>query len=42
MKRDPPLLRYSEYRRVSSPPTLTERFGYNENARATFDDADES
>ena len=39
---DTPLLRYSEYRRVNSPPTLTERFGYNENARATFDDAEES
>ena len=37
-----PLLRYSEYRRVNSPPTLTERFGYNENARATFEDAEET
>ena len=39
---DTPLLRYSEYRRVNSPPTLTERFGYNENARATFEDAEET
>ena len=38
---DTPLQRYSEYRRVNAPPTLTQTFGYNENARATFADAEE-
>ena len=39
---DTPLLRYSEYRRVNSRPTLTERFGYNENARASYEEEDEN
>ena len=39
---DTPLLRYSEYRRVNSPPTLTARGGYNTNARCSYEDPEEA
>ena len=36
------LISYSAYRRFKANASLTERFGYNENARASYDDEDEN
>ncbi len=36
-----PLMRYSEYRRINHLPSLQERFGFNENARGTYEDDEE-
>ena len=38
---DIPLQPYSEYRRNTFPPSLTERFAYNENARASYETGDD-
>ncbi len=36
------LMGYSAYRRFTANASLTERFGYNENARASYDEENEN
>ena len=36
------LMGYSAYRRFKANASLTERFGYNENARASYDEENEN